>query len=59
MGLITSALVIGSSIVLLSSQMRLPDTVYWLAIFGYTAAVLVGFYALYHVLNLKFGGEFR
>ncbi len=55
-GLITSALVIGSSIVLLTSQMRLPDTVYWLAIFGYAAAVLVGFYALYHALNLKFGG---
>ncbi|MCJ7794484.1 MAG: AarF/UbiB family protein, partial [Methanoregulaceae archaeon] len=53
-GLVVAAVVVGSSIVLIPKSFTLPDQVYWLAIFGYTAAVLVGFYAIYHVIFLKF-----
>ncbi|MGD1005123.1 MAG: AarF/ABC1/UbiB kinase family protein [Methanoregulaceae archaeon] len=53
-GLVVAALVVGSSLVLLSSSMTLPREVFWLAILGYSAAVLVGFYAIYHVIFLKF-----
>ena len=54
MGLVVSALVVGSSLVLISSSLTLPNEVFWVAILGYTAAVLVGFYAIYHVIFLKF-----
>jgi ubiquinone biosynthesis protein len=47
---------VGSSLVLLSHPLQLPDSIYWIAIFGYTLAVLVGFYAVYHVIFLKFHG---
>jgi ubiquinone biosynthesis protein len=53
-GLVVAALVVGSSLVLLASPLKLPDQVMWIAILGYTAAVLVGFYAIYHVIFLKF-----
>jgi ubiquinone biosynthesis protein len=53
-GLVVAALVVGSSLVIIPSSFRLPNEVFWLAIFGYTAAVLVGFYAIYHVIFLKF-----
>jgi ubiquinone biosynthesis protein len=56
-GLVVASLVIGSSLVLLSHPLSLPDSIYWVAIFGYTMAVLVGFYALYHVIFLKFRME--
>jgi ubiquinone biosynthesis protein len=46
--------VVGSSLVLISSSLTLPNEVFWLAILGYSAAVLVGFYAIYHVIFLKF-----
>jgi ubiquinone biosynthesis protein len=49
-GLITSAIVIGSSVVLLASGLRIPDTVFFLALFGYGIAVVIGFYFLYHAL---------
>ena len=54
MGLVVAALVIGSSLVLQTSAITLPKEVTWLAIFGYAAAVFVGFYAIYHVIFLKF-----
>jgi ubiquinone biosynthesis protein len=54
MGLVVAALVVGSSLVLISSSLTLPSSVFWVAILGYTAAVLVGFYAIYHVIFLKF-----
>ncbi|MFA5331666.1 MAG: AarF/ABC1/UbiB kinase family protein [Methanoregula sp.] len=54
MGLVVAALVVGSSIVLQASPVNMPKEVMWIAIFGYTAAVLVGFYAIYHVIFLKF-----
>lgn len=53
-GLVVAALVVGSSLVLISSSLTLPPQVFWLAILGYSAAVLVGFYAIYHVIFLKF-----
>jgi ubiquinone biosynthesis protein len=53
-GLVVAALVVGSSLVLISSSLTLPNEVFWLAILGYSAAVLVGFYAIYHVIFLKF-----
>ncbi|MDD1719273.1 MAG: AarF/ABC1/UbiB kinase family protein [Methanoregulaceae archaeon] len=49
-GLITAALVVGSSVVLLSSNVVLPYWIFYLAILGYAAAVVIGFYALYHTL---------
>jgi len=54
MGLVVAALVIGSSLVLQVSTITLPNEVTWIAIFGYAAAVIVGFYAIYHVIFLKF-----
>jgi ubiquinone biosynthesis protein len=54
MGIITGAVVIGSSLVLLSSNIKLPDFVWVLAVFGYSAAMIVGFYALYHILASRF-----
>jgi ubiquinone biosynthesis protein len=56
LGLVVASLVVGSSLVLLSHPLQLPDSIYWIAIFGYTLAVLVGFYAVYHVIFLKFHG---
>jgi ubiquinone biosynthesis protein len=56
-GLVVASLVVGSSLVLLSHPLSLPDSIYWIAIFGYTMAVLVGFYAIYHVIFLKFRME--
>jgi ubiquinone biosynthesis protein len=53
-GLVVASLVIGSSLVLQASPLALPKEVSYIAILGYTAAVLVGFYAIYHVIFLKF-----
>jgi ubiquinone biosynthesis protein len=53
-GLVVASLVVGSSLVLQSIPFTLPKEVGWIAILGYTAAVLVGFYAIYHVIFLKF-----
>jgi len=52
-GLVVAALVVGSSLVLQASPVTLPKEVMWIAILGYTAAVLCGFYAIYHVIFLK------
>jgi len=53
-GLVVGSLVVGSSLVLLASPVSLPKEISWIAILGYTAAVLAGFYAIYHVIFLKF-----
>jgi ubiquinone biosynthesis protein len=53
-GLVVAALVVGSSLVLSAQPNELPKQISWLAIAGYTAAVLVGFYAIYHVIFLRF-----
>jgi ubiquinone biosynthesis protein len=49
--------VVGSSLVLQASPFELPQAISWVAILGYTAAVLCGFYAIYHVIFLKFRME--
>ena len=54
MGLVVAALVVGSSLVLVASPLNIPPQVIWVAVLGYTAALLVGFYAIYHVIFLKF-----
>ncbi|MCX6689507.1 MAG: AarF/ABC1/UbiB kinase family protein [Methanoregula sp.] len=53
-GLVVAALVVGSSLVLLTSPLTLPPQIMWVAVLGYTAALLCGFYAIYHVIFLKF-----
>jgi ubiquinone biosynthesis protein len=49
-GIIIAALVIGSSIVLLASGLTLPSSIFFLALFGYAAAVLMGLYELYYAI---------
>ena len=56
-GLVVASLVVGSSLVLLASPFTLPAEISWIAILGYTSAVLCGFYAIYHVIFLKFRME--
>jgi ubiquinone biosynthesis protein len=53
-GMVVASLVVGSSLVLQAIPFTLPKEVGWIAILGYTAAVLCGFYAIYHVIFLKF-----
>ena len=53
-GLVVASLVVGSSLVLLRIPLSLPKEIFWIAILGYTSAVLCGFYAMYHVIFLKF-----
>ncbi|NLD56663.1 MAG: AarF/ABC1/UbiB kinase family protein, partial [Methanomicrobiales archaeon] len=52
-GMVVAALVVGSSLVLQQSPVELPWWTSYLALAGYTAAVLTGFYAIYHVIFLK------
>ncbi|NMB79749.1 MAG: AarF/ABC1/UbiB kinase family protein [Methanomicrobiales archaeon] len=56
-GLVVAALVVGSSLVIQKSPFAMPDWVAYIALAGYTAAVLTGFYAIYHVVFLKFRME--
>ena len=56
-GFVVASLVVGSSLVLHASPATLPQEISWIAILGYTAAVLCGFYAIYHVIFLKFRME--
>ncbi|MDD1679921.1 MAG: AarF/UbiB family protein [Methanomicrobiales archaeon] len=52
-GIIIAALVIGSSIVLLASGLTLPSSIFYLALVGYTAAVLMGMYELYYAVFFR------
>jgi ubiquinone biosynthesis protein len=56
-GMVVAALVVGSSLVLQKSPVDLPWWISYIALAGYTAAVLTGFYAIYHVIFLKFRME--
>ncbi len=56
-GMVVASLVVGSSLVLQASPFELPKEIGWIAILGYTAAVLCGFYAIYHVIFLRFRME--
>ncbi len=49
-GLVVSSMVIGSSFILMKSDLQLPDLVYYLALFSYIVAIAIGFYAIYRVL---------
>jgi len=53
-GLVVGSLVIGSSLILKVSPLSLPPGISWLAVLGYGAAGLAGFYALYHIVYLRF-----
>ena len=57
MGLVVGSLVVGSSLILMATPMTILPEVSWIAILGYSAAVLVGFYAIYHIIYLKFRQE--
>jgi ubiquinone biosynthesis protein len=52
--LVVGSLVIGSSLVLKASPLALPPAVSWVAVLGYGAAALAGFYAIYHIVYLRF-----
>ena len=52
-GMIIAALVIGSSLVLSGSGITLPEGVFYIALFGYVIAVLLGFGALWQVLRYR------
>ncbi len=56
-GLVVGSLVIGSSLVLKASPLSLPPAVSWVAVLGYGAAALAGFYAVYHIVYMKFRPE--
>ncbi len=49
-GLVTAAIVVGSSLVLRVVDVQLPRYVSVLATIGYVGAVIVGFYAIYNVV---------
>jgi len=53
-GLVVGSLVIGSSMILKAIPWIIPPQVSWLAVLGYGAAALAGFYAVYHIVYLKF-----
>ena len=54
LALVVGSLVVGSSLVLRESPLALPPAVFWIAVLGYGAAVLAGFYAVYHIVYLRF-----
>jgi ubiquinone biosynthesis protein len=59
MGLVVGSLVIGSALVLKAAPVILPRVVSWIGFLGYGAAGLAGFYAVYHIIFLKFRIERR
>ncbi|WP_255332566.1 ABC1 kinase family protein [Methanocalculus taiwanensis] len=57
-GLITSSVVIGSSLLLLASGLNIPNVQY-IALFGYGAAVFVGIYAIIHAFRVSRRADLR
>ena len=53
LGLVTAGIVVGSSLVLLASDVQLPNLVFYLAVIGYIVAIIVGFYAIYDAIFKK------
>jgi len=49
-GLIIAGMVVGSSFILRESSFYFPELVIFVASLTYVAAILIGFYALYHVI---------
>ena len=54
-GLVIAAIVVGSSLILLTSTVTLPPFMIYLAAIGYVVAIMIGFFAVYEVL-FKGGG---
>lgn len=54
---VVGSLVIGSSLVLRASSLTIDIGVSWIVLLGYGGAVLAGFYALYHIIYLRFRQE--
>jgi ubiquinone biosynthesis protein len=52
-GMIIAALIIGSSLVLSGSGIALPEGVFYIALFGYVIAVVLGFGALWQALRYR------
>ena len=57
LGLMAGSLVIGSSLVLRASHQPLPPGLAWTPVIGYGAAILAGFYVVYHVMFLTLRQE--
>ncbi|NTV00930.1 MAG: AarF/ABC1/UbiB kinase family protein, partial [Methanoregulaceae archaeon] len=49
-GLIVAGVVIGSSLVITVADVRIPDFVFYLAALAYVVAIVIGLYAIYHVM---------
>lgn len=57
-GMVVASLVVGSSLVLqVIPPTEMPKQIGWVAVVAYIVAVLCGFYAIYHVVFLKFRME--
>jgi ubiquinone biosynthesis protein len=50
-GLVTAAIVVGSSLVLDNTRFELPGSVTFIAVVSYVGAVVIGFFAIYHILR--------
>lgn len=49
-GMIIAGVIIGSSLVLTVADVRIPQFVFYLAALAYVIAILIGLYALYHLM---------
>jgi ubiquinone biosynthesis protein len=49
-GLIIAGVVVGSSLVLTVADVHIPPFVFYLAALAYVAAIIIGLYAIYHVI---------
>jgi len=49
-GLIVAGVVVGSSLVLTVSDIKLPPFVFYLAALAYVVAIIIGLYTIYHVM---------
>ena len=49
-GMIIAGVIIGSSLVLTVADVRIPHFVFYLAALAYVIAILIGLYALYHLM---------
>jgi ubiquinone biosynthesis protein len=51
-GLIVAGVVVGSSLVLTVSEVRIPDFVFYLAALAYVVAIVIGLYTIWHVMSV-------
>lgn len=57
MGLVIAAVVLGSSLILRSSEFELPDLVTYFAVAAYLIAITIGLYTLWQILTSRLDGE--